>query len=306
MGVAGSKASEIDTVENPSTVNTSKNLLAPAPGASLGTKRRHAEETALKGVKKRKGTESGSHQHISLAFRSPKPGKDSSSDGTGYGSIETSAAAPRSSKADVPPGLTLSTEHTQPEIEDSRDIILDAAADHSQAAVVSPRFQDVIRSLRDGSEDVPSGWAVVAAPPVSQSQRDHNLAMIRNAVASLNSVHLSSTYSRHNLQLSTTVIPPQNAVRNSRSSRRSSVQGSGLASLQRRSRVLNRPDPITLGVANAKRHRPDGDVEESRPHKRLRKSLVAVMHSQSNNKRHIRKLTGLWRKDDWSGWSVLG
>lgn len=308
MGVAGSKASEVDESNAQSTITIARHLSASGPNSLQGTKRRRADEEALtQSLKRRKPTEiSGGHRQIDLPYCSPRSVQTSGTDRVHY-----EGGVPPAIISGFPTAEALPTNCSIPSVEQSRlehgDPNMTTSgrvAELDQAIIASPRFQNAIRSLREASEEVPSGWAVSAAPPISQSQRSHNLAMIRKAIGSLNGVHLTSTYSRDNLQLSTTQMPLHNTASRSRVSRRASLRPCELAGIQRRSRIVHKTDPIPPALNTSKRLHVDETVDVDRSRKRMRKALDGSAQTH-RTKQPGCKLVGLWRKDDWSGWSGL-
>lgn len=294
MGVAGSKASELDAVEERPATRMPSSFPVTASHNSRGLKRRHTDETVLGGAKKRKAAK-GAH-HIDLVFRSPKPGH------TRLGRTEHEGVASGSPQANVSAdrGLILPAEQSQ--IGDNDPSL---PRNTTSGRVAAPPFNHVIRSLREESEELPSGWAVAEAPLISQSQRDHNLTMVRRAVASLKDVHLTDTYSKGSFQLSSTFIPAQDASNRNRPrlSRRASVQTPGLPRLHRRSRIFHRPASLSLGVVATKRPLAD-EYSAGQYYKHVRRNTAGSMHRRSATG-HVRKLHCLWRNDDWSGWSGL-
>jgi hypothetical protein len=301
MGVAGSKASEADAVEEQSTGR---------PRISQGTKRRQPDEAASRSPKKHKAAkESESHLHVDLAFRSPRPRPNSNSTVYRDGHVEPSRTIVQPDAAtttDMPIAKSLGfpAEQSQPDIEAPRNITPDPVAEISHAIVASPQFQHTLHYLRQESEEVPSGWAVAAAAPISQSQLQQNLAMIRKASADLKDVHLTAIYRKDNLQLSITTIPTKDTDIRSRASRRASVQPPGLPAIQRGNSTRQGPDPAPLGPVATKRPHAVGNIDANRGRKRRRRASGEDGQSYLL-KRPVCKLRGLWRKDDWSGWSGL-
>lgn len=174
-----------------------------------------------------------------------------------------------------------------------------------QQIVVSPRFYDTVRSLRQGSEAVPSGWVEAATACISMPQREQNVTLIRKAIACLRGLYLTPTYDRANLCPLKTNRAVNVTETGSCASRRTSVQPASTATTQRESRIVNGFMAAALGDMPEKIPVRGKRILDGQSHRHVGRRRDPKGVSSHTVKHDMRALEGIWRKDEWSGWSGL-